>query len=397
MRTPLAWFNLVHQKARTLVALAGVAFAVILIFMQLGFHGSVLATATLLYDKLDFDIALTSPEYLHTGQAGSFPRERLAQALAVDGVDRAVPLYIGFNRWLNQQKGTRRHIMILAFRVGDTVFRPEGIAAMDFRLGSRGEQTGPVTDFSIIATALSQPDTCLMDRLTRQQAFGPTEPGITTEVGSTQVTVIGEYTLGAGFGGDGTILASDRTFARIFSPAILDAVPLGLLKVKPGASPDEVTRKLNAVLPADVKARTRAEIDVLDQNHWAKSTSIGTIFSLGVVVAFIVGIVFVYQVISSDITNHLPEYATLKAIGYSNRYLYFVILQQACLMAVLGYLPGLAIAAVLYVVTSRLANIPITMDSVRAVSVLALSVAMCLISGLFSMQKLRSADPADLY
>lgn len=376
MTTPLAWLNLAHQKTRTLVAVSGVAFAVLLIFMQLGFYGSVLATALLVFDKLDFDMLMISPQYLNIHKCSNFPRQRLAQARAAAGVESVVPLYTGYNRWRNPENRRRRHIMVMGFRLGDPVFQlPEVEEAED---------------------RLQQSDTVLMDRLSRPE-FGPLDPGVVTEIGTRKVEIIGQFTMGAGFGGDGTIITSDQTFSRIFGGKPLGRVNLGLIRVRPDADPNLVIQELRRILPEDVQVRSRSEIEAREIDYWTRQTSVGIIFNLGVLVAFVVGIVFVYQVISSDISNHLPEYATLKAMGYKDRYLSFVVLQEALILAVLGYLPGLAVALGLYEVTRRFANIPIAMNAERAVLVLVLAIAMCAISGLMCLQKIRSADPADLF
>src|SRR5882724_9039913 len=99
MKTPLAWLNLVHQKKRTLVAVAGVAFAALLVFMQLGFYGAAEGTATIIYDQLDFDIILLSPQYIDLSRAGTIPSERLRQALAIEGVAEVAPVQVSFGSW----------------------------------------------------------------------------------------------------------------------------------------------------------------------------------------------------------------------------------------------------------------------------------------------------------
>src|SRR5205823_3165774 len=114
-------------------------------------------------------------------------------------------------------------------------------------------------------------------------------------------------------------------------------------------------------------------------------------------VALLVGTVFVYQVISSDITQRFAEYATLKALGYGNRYLAGVVLQQAVLYGVLGYVPGFALTLILYQWGSAATTLPIAMNAERALVVLALAVGMCAVSGLFAVKKVRTADPADLF
>ncbi|MCS6850646.1 MAG: ABC transporter permease DevC [Gemmataceae bacterium] len=387
MRVPLAWSNLMHQKARTAIAVAGVAFAVVLIFMQLGFYGSVEATATLVYDQLEFDIILVSSEYLHIQEPGSFPQVRLAQASAVPGVARVAPVYIGFNRWRNPDDPAdhpygrkRRHLLVLGIRPTDRTFRLAEVQAQRWRL--------------------REPNVVLMDRRSRFEFFGEgLQTGDQTEVGVTRISIGGWFSLGGGFGGDGTIIVGDDTFSRLFGNRSLDRVTLGLVQTH-DHDPDQVRQvacQLGEVLPDDVAILTRDQLRRWETHHWVHNTSVGIIFGLGLVIALSVGIIFVYQVVSSDISSHLPEYATLKAIGYDQPYLVGVILRQSLLLALLGYLPGLAAALGLYALTRRSANLPIEMNLGRMVLVFVLAVAMCGVSGVLSVQKLRVADPADLF
>jgi putative ABC transport system permease protein len=190
---------------------------------------------------------------------------------------------------------------------------------------------------------------------------------------------------------------SAETFSRILGGRSLNYVGLGLIKVKEGADPERVAAELSATLPQDVKALTRDQIVTREKNYWVKTTSLGVIFSLGVLVAVFVGVVFLYQVMSSDIAYRLREYATLKAIGYHQRFLSGIVLRQAILFALFGYLPGLAIALVLYDVTRGMGNLPIGMTLDRVVLVLVAAMAMCCLSGLMALRKVRNADPADLF
>jgi putative ABC transport system permease protein len=385
MRTPLPWLNLVHQRRRTLVAVAGVAFALLLIFMQLGFLGSAVNTATLLYDELDFDVALLSSQYRTVNAPGTFPRERLYQALSVPGVRQAVPLHISFNRWRSTDapdeadRLPRRRIMVLGYNLAEPVFKG----------GAPPQLEGHLAD-------LRRPDTVLMDRRSRKD-FGPQYLGRRAEIGVHQVTVVGRYTIGGGFGSEAVVVTSEETFCRLFGGMPLDRVSIGLIRLSPGADPEAVADALEQALPADVQAKTRAKLAADEQHFWVLKTAVGVIFLLGVGVAFVVGVVFTYQVISSDITNHLAEYATLKAMGYGRRYLAGVVLVQANILALLGYVPGLLASLALYAATRAAAGIPIFMEPRRAVLVLVVAVAMCSLSGLFSVKIVTKADPADLF
>src|SRR6266540_3818535 len=207
MKIPLAWANLTHRKTRSAVAVAGVAFALILIFTQLGFRGSAQATATLIYDALDFDLLLTSSEYIDLHHPGSFPRSRLAQAQAVDGVDRVVPLYVGYHLWRNPDDGGRRSIMMLGFRPSDDAFT--------------------LAEINEARPALQEPDTLLMDRSSRPEfgpQAGPDGGPLETELGPRHVTVIGHFEIGRSFGADGLVIGSDQTYARVLRGRSLDQV-----------------------------------------------------------------------------------------------------------------------------------------------------------------------------
>jgi len=376
MKTQLAWLNLLHQKTRTIVAVAGVSFAVVLVLLQLGFLSAVRTTATLVYDQLDFDILLASRQYLYLAKSGTIKRVRLVQANAVPGVVGTGALDIGFQLWRNADTGQRRGIMIYAIDPSGHVFKHEEIRDQQDRLET--------------------PNTVLIDSMTRKE-FGPLTAGVVTEVGRHRVEIAGVYTLGNGFGADGDMLTSDDTFRRLLPYRLPTETSLGLVRIAPGADPNAVAAELRRILPQDVQVITRAELNAHERHHWIVKTSVGVIFGFGVFVAVLVGTAIVYQVLSSDIATHLPEYATLKAMGYPRRYLSRLVLQQAWILSVAGFVPGLLLAGLLYKITERAAHIPIEMTAGRAVTVLALSVVMCSISGLASLAKVHSADPADLF
>jgi len=376
MKTPLAWHNLLLDKVRTAVAIAGVAFAVVLILMQLGFYGAVLQTATLIYDRLRFDLLLCSPSYLHLSKSGTISRNRLSQAESLPEIEAADPLYIGFNLWRNVDTGRRRGIMVLAIDPQQPVLK--------------------LAELSELSPLLTQPDAALLDRRSRPE-FGPQEVGLVTDVGNRRVRVVGQFTMGTGFGADGAILVSERTFWNLFPTRKTDQVSLGLVTLKPGSNPQQVAAQLRKLLPPDVNVLTREEISAYERRHWTTKTSVGMIFGMGVVVAIIVGIAIVYQVLSSDIANRLGEYATLKAIGYTNAYLASVVLQQAVLLAILGFLPGLGLSLLLYQLTQFAAHVPMDMATSRAITVGGLSVLMCSLAAVAALRKVYTADPADLF
>lgn len=376
MKTPLAWRNLIHDKARNAVAVVGVGFAVLLILMQLGFYGAVLQTATTIQDHLAFDLLLCSRDYLYITRPGMFDDVRLHQARGVEGVEAVRPVDMTFAAWRNEATGRRRAMLVLSIDPHDPAVRV-------------GEPSAPLSD-------LSRPDTVMIDRQSRPE-FGSQATGVHTELGTVEVTIAGQFTLGTGFGADGAVLAGERSFARIAPHFPPRSTSLGLLQLAQGYDPDAVAAQLRQRLPADVQVFTRPEINARERRHWVVKTSVGIIFGLGVAMALIVGMAIVYQVLSSIIARRLREYATLKALGYPARYLSRVVLLQAVALAVAGYLPGLILAWQLYAITRRAAHIPMSLGWAQAVSVLLLAVTMCAVAGLISLRKVLRADPAELF
>jgi putative ABC transport system permease protein len=184
---------------------------------------------------------------------------------------------------------------------------------------------------------------------------------------------------------------------RVFDNRNSSQVSAGLLKLEPGVDPKQMAATLQANLPKDVRVLTLAEFAKVEEDYWANNTPIGFIFTLGAAIGFIVGIVIVYQILSSDVADHLAEYATLKAMGYRNIYLLGVVFQEALILAILGYFPGFGISFGLYALTRGATNLPLYMTLERVTTVLILTIIMCLASGAIATRKLRSADPADIF
>ena len=380
-RVSVAWRNLLHERTRLIVAIAGVAFAVLLMFMNLGFLGALVTTTINFYEQFNADIFLSSPETLEVSSTTVFPKERLYQAEGVPGVARAMALYSNYVLWRNPQPPhSSRAMFVWAYNPDDPVFLMPELNTPEAR------------------RILRQPNVVFYDLRSRPE-FGPSDVGIVTEADRRRVTIGGQYSLGGGFAADGTLVMSDLNFARYLSPRPLSLVDTGLIQVAPGANVERVARALRQALPADVEVFTKAEIILRDQTYCITSTSIGFIFGLGVVVSIIVGIVIVYQILYTDIRDHLPEYATMKAMGYRNRYLFKVVLQEALLLAAMGYVPGLLVSLALYQLTvnATAGTLPVQMNMGRVFLVLSLTVLMCSISGLLSVRKAVSTDPAEVF
>ncbi|QDS98055.1 FtsX-like permease family protein [Adhaeretor mobilis] len=405
MKTPLAWKNLVHNKVRTAVALAGVGFAVILIFMQMGFKGAVKKTATQIYDALEFDLMLRSPTYLHLTDPRTFPRERIYQAASLPGVEASRPFYLGLTEWqapqppdakLGDWQGEWRGIICMGTDPADPAFRPAEIR----------EKVKNLTDSSFL----------LIDRKSKSdfgpsngERFGELDIGVKTVLGRERFQIVDTFELGTGLAANGACLTNPNGFAKACYWQPLQQVNLGLVTLTPGADIHQVQNAIQQLLgpvqlegpptatPADVEVLTRDEVRVREEKRWVKETPLGFIFEIGVYVALFVGVAIVYQVLSTDIANMMGEYATLKAMGYTNGYLTSVVLQQSVLLALVGYVPSILISWALYYIVSSASGMPMAMTWQIASIVLGLAILMCVLSGLAALRKLFQADPADLF
>lgn len=382
MRTPVAWLQLRREPVRLSVALAGVAFAVILVFMQLGFSEALYSSAVRMHRLLVADVVLINPRTAHLTAMFSFSRRRLYQALGSEGVAAVAPLYLSLAPFKNPLTGKTRRLLVAGF---DPTKRVLDLAEVNAKLDR-----------------IRLPDLALFDRASRPEygpiaaMYGNGRP-LTTEVADRRITVAGLFEIGTSFGVDGTLITSDSNFLRLFPHRDRGLIEIGLIQLKPGADAEAVRRTLAARLPGDVEVLTKKGYMEREKNYWARTTPIGYLFTFGSIMGLVVGGVIVYQILFADISAHLPEYATLKAMGYTNTYLFKLVFQEAILLALLGYVPGFAATLWLYRITAGATNLPLAMNWWTGSFVLALTVLMCSVAGAISLGKLRAADPAEIF
>lgn len=385
MKIPLAWLQLSREKMRLLVALAGIGFADLLMFMQLGFRDALFDSSIRLHKQIDGDVFLISPQSTALIAMKSFPERRLFQALSFPQVQSISPLYLDLTLWKNPTNRATRSILVIGFDPLTPVFDLPGVTQ------------------NIDKIKLA--DVVLFDEASRKE-FGPVPEmfkagqNIQTEIGSRRITVRGLFHLGASFGADGNVVTSELNFLRIFTRRKKGLIDVGVVKLKPGYSEEqvkEIIQEMRAKLPQDIRVFSKEEFINFEKSYWQNSTAIGFVFTLGTAMGFIVGIVIVYQVLYTDVADHLAEYATLKAMGYRDIYFLGVVLQEAIILAVLGYMPGLFLSMGLYNLTRNATSLPMIMTLARGTTVMLLSVIMCVISGAIALRKLSAADPADIF
>ncbi len=373
---------LIRQPVRLVVALAGISFAGILMFMQLGFRDGLFDASVTVHRRLDADMVLISPRSASSIDMAGFPRRRLVQSLADPDVDGVTPVHWGLLLWRNPETRLNRAILALGFNPGDPFF------------------TDP--NLSQTTEALTQKGRILFDQMSRPE-FGPIADWyrkgrtVETEISGNRVRVAGLVSLGTSFGADGNLLTSTETFLDLVPQKPPGAIEVGLIRLRPGADAQQVMERLQSRLPDDVKVLTKEGFIEFEKNYWKSGTSIGFIFTLGAAMGFVVGCVIVYQVLYTDVSDHLPEYATLMAMGYRVSHLLGVVMREGVYLAVLGYVPAYLAGQGLYWFVRDATKLPVGMDLSRALTVGGMILVMCMLSAGLAMRRLVDADPAEIF
>ena len=382
MKMPLGWLQLKHKPLRLLVALSGISFAVLLIMMQLGFRSALFESAVRFHERFEYDIALFSPDSVFIVRPQTFSIRRLYQSLGYEGVENVAPVYIFPSVWKNPWNNQRRSIQTIGFNPDEPIFALPG--------------------FQKARVALRQQDTVIFDLGSRPE-FGPVGETLAsgetliTEVNDREMEVVGSFRMGTSFGVDGNLITSDDNWLRLFPDRPRNDIYLGLIKLADGVDASRVRDGLDEYLPDDVLVLTKPQFVQREKDYWNGAPPIGYIFAFGAIMGFMVGAIIVYQILFADVSEHLNEYATLRAMGYNNRFVSGIVLQQAAILAVLGYLPGLVIVWWLYGKAAAATNLPLYITQERAITVFLMTLTMCAISALLAVPKERRLDPADVF
>ncbi|MDZ8185591.1 MAG: ABC transporter permease DevC [Nostoc sp. ChiSLP02] len=383
-KIPLAWLQLTRYKLRLLVAIIGIAFAAILIFMQLAFLDCLYESQTALHSRLVADLILINPEMKTLANTADFSRQYLYRTLNFSEVDSVNYVYYGKNSFQYGNLRGSKGIIILGINPDNCPFK--------------------IANFDRVAHLLRARGVILFDRNSDFKEYGnivndlATAKSITAEIANRQVWISGLVDFaGASFADDGNIITSTTTFNYLLPGRSANNITIGLVKLKTGVNRKAIAKQISTQLPASVRVMTQQEFIDYEKHYWATSAPIGFVFSTGVAVGFLVGVIIVYQILYGEVSDHLPDYAVLKARGYKHRYFLNVLFQEALILAVLGYIPGLIVSLGFYEIVKEATALPMHMTFPRASLVLLLTIFMCFISGSITMNKLKDANPADLF
>jgi len=374
---PLAWRNLLANKQRLLRSAAGIGFAVLLMLMQLGFEQAFFDSQLQVLRGLDGDILIQSVHKYQFAARDPFPVADLDTARTVTGVASARPLNADWFDffWKNPSDGKVFLVRAFGFNPDEPIFL--------------------FADVNTNRERLKEANTVLVDRRARR-FLGMDAAANETEINGAKVKIVGGFALGPDFISDGTVIMSDRTFSSLLH-GTTPGVDLGVIKIHPGEDPMVVQRALRKALPATIAVFTKMELIEFERKFQAAVSSAGPIFAMGTIVGFVVGMLISYQVTYTDLAEQLPQYATLKAIGYRTGYLLRVVFEQAAFNALAGWISALLVSILLYRIIGQAALLPLHMSAKIIFVSLGLTLGMCLISAAIAVTRVIRADPAEVF
>ena len=381
-RTPIAWFQLSHRPLRLAAALAGVGFANVLVFFQLGLSGGHYDSQKRPIQQFNGTLAVIPRRYTNFGEPAGFPRSRLTQVLGFQGVRGVSPLQLGKLQWLNPETQASTQALVMGVDPGNPALMPSEIGAKRSSLQPHGgvlfdkaskDSAGPVKT-----------------RLEQGQPF-------TTELNGQRTSVNGLFQLGLTFAAEINLITSTSNFQSLFPDRDPDEIQIGVVQLQSDADSSDVQSRLNKVLGPSLQVLSIEELQLREVEHWKRNTSFGLIFGLGVLVGFSVGGIVVYQILYSEVGEHISEYATMKAMGYDDRFVVLIIIQESIILASLAFLPSLIVSALLYRVLMQATGLLVVMSLSRAALVFTMTLLLCSGSGWLATAKLRRLDPADVF
>ena len=370
-----AWCNLRQNGRRTLAALAGLTFAVLLVYLQLGLLAAVRRATTQLYECFDFDVVVVSLNYRQLGAPGAFDRMRLMQADVVPGVAAVLPVGIETVSWTNP--GTKQRIPIKLIGVP---VRPEFLREPALRAQLETLVGG---------------QTMLVDRVSRA-SLGDVKVGDYARINDQPLRLAGSYRLGSALEAEGGAFIEYEAWQRVTGHPGRD-INFGLVRTRPGVDAAAVVRELRAVLRDDLLVFTREEFLRNEQDYFVRVKPLGIVFQIGAIVGCLAGAVMLFQVLATDVTLRLREYATLKAMGFGARFVLGVGLCQALLYLGLSAVAATGLAAGVFLAVRVLTTVPAWLDWPLTGAVVALVAGFGAISTGLALFRVRRADPAALF
>jgi putative ABC transport system permease protein len=391
--------NLIEDIPRFFVAQAGIMFAVSLVTIQTGLQSGFARSSSWLIDRSQADMWVASKNMTHLGQTRTIPYERLAEARQVEGVDRAEAVIIQGADWYQEHADKISSVTVVGSSPDGLLFSP----TTQFVEGSFQDLQEPYN----IITGRTNLESLHIRKVGDFGKINDIRANVVGLTEGTQSIVFGNIVFTSLESANAyiNVRSADRRQVRDDNStptpaprAIAETDPITyiLIRAEPGVNLETLKNRLEKALPR-TRAYTRQEMSLQTQEYWKERSGIGFILGLGAVVGIVVGIVVVGQILYASVSDRIKEFGTLKAMGASDRFIYRVIVEQGLWMAILGYVPGMALCLGVAAWTAQTQGIVILITPASAFAVFGITVAMCVGSAFFAIQKVTRVDPAIVF
>ena len=370
----VAFSNLAQHKIRLAVALVGTAVPILLLVLQLAFLQGARFEVTRLYQDFDFDLAMVPRTHQFLMSDGTLGRVRLSEAAAIAPIADTYGINISPGYWLD--KATERRSTALLIGIDPNA---DFVSDPDIKAGL------PLLNMvgTVLVDDYSSPD------------FGDIAPGTEATVSERSVTVKGRYHLGLFFYADGSVIVRNSDFP-VFAKRDPGEISIGLMRLKPGSDARAVRSDLAKALPDDVRVLTRDQLIADEQGFFITTKPIGIMLWISMAIAFLVGAVILFQVLSTEMIARRKEFATFKAMGFHTGFIFGVGLLQAGFLSLGAFLPGLVAGAAILWVVETTTHLPANITSALVFDVLLSVLAMSGLAVYSVLRRIARADPAEL-
>jgi putative ABC transport system permease protein len=364
---------LIHRKGRLLAASASVAVAVAIMFIELGLFTGVLDSQSLMVTLVRGDLVVMNIARSNLHRWDRIKAVRLDEIAALPEVERVTPIYEDTVGLKSPDDKRVRRIVVYAIPPDD----------IPLDIGDPAE----------ISRLLKIPNGFLFDRRSRP-IFGTIRPGDEIKIDEMPLHVTGYVDIGPDVVNDGAIVMSEGDWRTRFP----NAKPImGVIHLKPGENPEKVRAIILARLPPDIRVQTPDEARQRENAFTLRTAPIGILFGVGLFAGLVIGVINCYQVLFNEVSDRLAQYATLKAMGFSNWFLRRIIFEQALVLSWIGFAVGLVFSIAAYHYIAWKTDLAVRFTMATGLSVFVLTVAMCILAGWIAIRRVAAADPAALY
>jgi putative ABC transport system permease protein len=362
---------LAFHPMRLFASFAGLAVAVVIMFIEAGLLQSILDAQSLIADKLRADLVVMDSGRTDLHKWNRIDQIRLNQIAALPGVRSVTPIYQSGVDLKDPDTGAIHRIVMFAF--------PPDSFPLD--IGDRKE----------ISRVLNTPGTVLYDRLSRP-IYGNIRKGRQVVLDGSTYTVGGTVEIGADIVNDGAMVMSDGAWLNQ-NP---DAQPImGAINLENGVLTSQARARILAAMPPDILLLTPQELRQREIKFTLEAAPIGILFGIGVIAGLLIGAVTCYQILFTEITDRAKEYATLYALGFEDLFFEQVILAQALLLSIGGFMVGYLVAQLGYWIIAAQTAMAVEFTSSSTWLIFLLTAAMSAIAARAAMRPLALSDPAD--